>query len=124
MSALPVRGEQHRPPRAVNVTQGIVLAERLDRADTFLTRLKGLLGRTSLPPGDGLFISHCTSVHSIGMAFAIDVLHLDKHGRVKRVLANMKPGRVGPWVPGGASVLELPAGACGTTHVGDQIEIG
>ena len=110
--------------RAVNTTRGILLADRLERADSFLGRLKGLLGRSELAAGTGLLISHCTSVHCIGMAFAIDVLHLDRQNRVKRVIRNMWPGRIGPWVPGGASVLELPAGAAFMTQVGDQIEIG
>jgi uncharacterized protein len=109
--------------RAVNVTRGIQLADQLERADSFLARLKGLLGRSELPAGAGLLISHCTSVHCIGMAFAIDVLHLDRQNRVMRVIRNMAPGRIGPWVPGGASVLELPAGAASVTEVGDQIEI-
>ncbi|MFN0070249.1 MAG: DUF192 domain-containing protein, partial [Chloroflexota bacterium] len=101
--------------QAINVTRSVCLANRLEHADSFLTRLRGLLGRDRLPPGEGLLISHCTSVHSIGMAFTIDVLHLDRHGCVKRVLHNMKPGRLGPWVPSGASVLELPAGAAAGT---------
>lgn len=108
--------------RAHNVTRGIVLAQRIERADSFISRLKGLLGRAELPAGAGLMISHCTSVHTLGMAFPIDVLHLDKHGRVKRVIRNMVPGRIGPWVPGGAAVLELPAGAAGATETGDTIE--
>ncbi len=77
-----------------------MLAERIEHAHSFIGRLKGHLGRASLPMGEVLLISHCTSVHCIGMAFAIDVVQLDKHGRVKRVLANMNPGRIGPWVPG------------------------
>ena len=113
-----------RAPHAENVTRGSVLAERIEHANSFIDRLKGLLGRALLPMGEGLLISHCTSVHCIGMTFAVDVLHLDKHGRVKRVLANMKPGRIGPWVPGGASVLEVPSGASQGTQVGDLIEIG
>jgi uncharacterized membrane protein (UPF0127 family) len=107
---------------ARNTTRGVLLAEHVERADSFFARLKGLLGRSQLPANHGLLISHCTSVHTIGMAFAIDVLHLDKHGRVKRILRDMKPGRIGPWVPGSASVLELPAGGAGATQVGDEID--
>jgi uncharacterized protein len=106
----------------VNVTRGLRLVDRLERADSFFTRLKGLLGRSEFPRGAGLLITRCTSVHTLGMAFPIDVLHLDKHGRVKRVVPNLPPGRLGPWVPGGATVLELPAGAAGATQAGDVIE--
>ena len=73
--------------------------------------------------GEGLLITHCTSVHTIGMAFPIDVLHLDRDGRVTALLRNLKPWRLGPWVPRGAAVLELPAGAAAATQVGDRIEL-
>jgi uncharacterized membrane protein (UPF0127 family) len=112
-----------QPISAVNVTRGICLADRVERADTFLTRLKGLIGRDSLSAGRGLLLSHCSSVHTLGMAFPIDVLHLDRRNVVKAIVRDRAPWRLGPWVIGGASVLELPAGGAGSTQVGDTIEL-
>jgi uncharacterized membrane protein (UPF0127 family) len=61
----------------------------------------------------------------IGMRFAIDVLHLDRDGEVVRVVPNLKPGRVGPYVWRSRTVIELPVGvlAATDTRVGDQLTI-
>lgn len=49
-------------------------------------------------------------IHMCFMKFPIDAVFLDADGRVLRVLANLKPWRFSPWVPGARGVLELPAG--------------
>lgn len=114
------------PVRVVNVTRGTVLAERAQLADSFLGRACGLLGRATLPPGEGLVIRPCRSVHTFGMAFPIDVIHLDGDGRVIKILAGLPPHRFGPLIWRSHAVLELPAStaaATGTQH-GDVIELG
>jgi len=111
--------------RIVNRTRGRELARQARVADTFWTRLWGLLGRRGLQDGEGLVITRTNSVHSLGMRFAIDVVHLDRNGRVCRLVAPLVPWRVGPIVPGGDRVIELPAGvvAATGTAVGDEIEM-
>jgi hypothetical protein len=42
-------------------------------AEAFHTRLVGLAGAPALPAARALLIPRCTSVHTIGMRFAIDV---------------------------------------------------
>lgn len=108
---------------AINTTRGFMLANYVERADNFWLRLRGLLGRQDLPSGEGLLLTHCSSVHTFGMAFSIDVLHLDGEGRVHAIIPSMKPWRAGPWVPRAATVLELAAGGCGNTQVGDTIQV-
>jgi uncharacterized membrane protein (UPF0127 family) len=44
------------------------------------------------------------------MRRAIDVLHLDRDGRVLRMKSEIAPGKVS-WVPGSRHVVELAAGA-------------
>ena len=70
----------------------------------------GLMGRRRLEPGQGLWIEPCNSIHMFFMRFAIDVVFLDREGRVKRVLLKLKPWRVSPIVFGSRTVVELPAG--------------
>ncbi len=108
--------------RVVNLTRGIVLAEHAGVADSFLRRGQGLLGRTQLPAGEGLVIVPCQSVHCIGMAFPIDVLYLDRAGRVLKVISGLEPYRLGPFVWRAHSVVELPAGAAAGTEPGDLVE--
>ena len=47
--------------RLVNERNGAVLAERVERAQTMTARLRGLLGRASLPEGEALVIEPVAS---------------------------------------------------------------
>ena len=107
-----------RHVRVVNVTRNALLAERADLADSFLARARGLLGRSDLALGEGLVIRPCNAVHTLGMAFPIDVVHLDADSRVLRVVADLRPWRFGPLVRGSRVVVELPAGTALATGTG------
>jgi uncharacterized protein len=112
--------------RRVSVTNqmsGRVLASRAEVAESFLARGVGLLGRKEWSRADGLLIEPCNSVHCFFMSIPIDVIYLDKTGRVLRQVPNLRPWRVGPLVFGAHSVLELPAGSIIDTNCqpGDQL---
>ncbi|WP_224962140.1 DUF192 domain-containing protein [Geomonas subterranea] len=111
--------------RAVDVTSGMELARAVSVADTFVTRLKGLLGKKELPLGQGLWIRPCNSVHTFGMKFPIDVAFLDGEQRVVAVATTLAPNRVSGFHPKASSVLELPAGTLDATVtvIGNKIEI-
>lgn len=79
----------------------------VDHANTFFTRLRGLLGRDGLGPEQGLLISPCHSVHTLGMRFAIGVVFLNREGQVLHQIAEMPPGRLSPVIKGAKQVLEL-----------------
>ena len=109
--------------RMVNITRNRVLASNLVVADTSSTRRRGLLGRTSMEPGEGLWIRPCESVHCFGMKFTIDVLYLDRKLRVRKIRSSMKPWRISACLVA-HSVLELPEGVLRETgtQVGDEIQ--
>jgi uncharacterized membrane protein (UPF0127 family) len=100
--------------RVFNVDTEQDLAARAGVADNFWTRGRGLLGRRGLPEGEGLLIEHCRQVHMFLMAFALDIIHVKRlspeEGRVTRVVANLRPNRIGPLVWESDYVLELPVG--------------
>lgn len=83
------------------------ILQRVERADRFFSRFKGLLGRSALPMDTGLLITPCNSVHTLGMQFAIGVVFLDRSYTVCRVLPLLPPGRFSPWVPRARHVLEV-----------------
>jgi uncharacterized membrane protein (UPF0127 family) len=107
----------------VDVARGVVIAPRVGRAQGWWQRLKGLIGRRNLEPGEGLWIDPCNGIHTFGMRFPIDLLVLDTGGRVLRILTGVRPGRVSPPVRGGRSVVELAAGTLERTGLssGDRI---
>jgi uncharacterized membrane protein (UPF0127 family) len=95
---------------------GAVAARQVDEARSFWGRFRGLMGRASLPDGEGLYIAG-NSIHMFFMRFPIDALFVsgpDASG-ARQVVAcrpNLRPwtGIVMP-VRGAAGVVELAAGA-------------
>lgn len=108
----------------VNITKGKVLASRARVADGFFTRLRGLLGTRHLPAGEGLVIRPCSSIHTMGMNYPIDVIFVDGHDQVLKAVASVDAGR---WsvCRGSRYVVELPAGSLqGTdTRAGDYLAL-
>ncbi len=82
---------------------------RVGCAERFLSRCRGLLGRP--PPGkdEGLLIRPCSSVHTFGMRYPIDLVWLDRQGRILDLVPGLRPGRM-TWRPGASAVLELASG--------------
>lgn len=106
----------------LNETRGNILADFADVADDSATRRKGLLGRETLPVGQGLWIVPCQGVHSWAMRFCIDVLYLDRKKRVRKLRTRMQPWRLSFCLTA-HSVLELPAGTVERTGTkpGDRL---
>lgn len=101
---------------------GLVLAEQVEEASSFLKRLVGLMGRKNMAPGSALLLRPCIQIHTCFMRFAIDVLFVDKDGQVQYVLENLKPWRMSPIVYRASQTLELPGGSLqGRVKIGDKI---
>jgi uncharacterized protein len=111
--------------KAINATTQQELSSDLILADTIISRMKGLLGRDSMPIGMALWIKPCNSVHTFCMKFAIDVVFLDKKQRVIALKKGLGPNRLTPIYFKAASVLELASGTLDHQSInpGDEIEI-
>jgi len=107
----------------VNTTRDQILATTMEQATNPWTRARGLMGRRALPAGHALSLRPCGSVHTWGMRFTVDVIHLSRDGVVLRIVEDLRPWRFGPFVRGARWTIELPAGTIRETgtHVGDQI---
>jgi hypothetical protein len=115
--------EQSARLNVTNRTREIQLAHSIEVADDAFTRRRGLLGRTALAAGEGLWIVPCEAIHTFGMKFPIDLVFLDRNKIVKKVRHNVVPGRLSMCLSA-HSVLELASGAIrltGTT-TGDRLE--
>jgi uncharacterized membrane protein (UPF0127 family) len=98
-----------------NLTRCTVLATSLERAGTSAKRNKGLLGRESLLPGQGLWIVPCEAVHTFWMRFSIDLIYLDRKMRIKKLVSEVPPWRMSACLSA-HSVVELPAGTIRNTQ--------
>ena len=100
---------------------GDVLAA-VEVAESFGSRLKGLLGRDSLE--GALLLRPARSVHTIGMKFAIDVAFCDRDLRVVAV-RTLRPNRLTAPRWKTACVIEASAGAFERwrLQVGDELEV-
>jgi uncharacterized membrane protein (UPF0127 family) len=109
--------------RVWNKTKGVMLASRADVADTSEKRRRGLLSRSGLEEGEGLWIAPCEAVHCFFMKFTIDAVFVTKDKRVAKLYPSLKPWRLAVCLRA-HSVLELPEGVIRETGTqrGDQLE--
>jgi uncharacterized protein len=100
------------PPGALVLRReddGQVVCERCVVADTTLRRIRGLLGRRELSPGDGIVLRPGWSIHTAFMFFPIDVAFVNADQVVVKVVQNLKPFRASV-CRGARDVVELAAG--------------
>jgi len=104
--------------------RGRVVCERCVVADTPFARLRGLLGKRALPPGEGLLLRPSPSIHTFFMRFPIDVVFLDSDLRVLRVVDSVKPWRAAA-CRRARVVLELRAGEAAARGIlgGDRLQL-
>lgn len=96
--------------KVYNITQNVLIAARVEKADTALSRLIGLLQRSSLDEDEGLIITQCRSIHMFFMRFPIDAVFVNKNNVVIGLVENIKPFRMSPYFLKASHVLELHAG--------------
>ncbi|HEY85684.1 MAG TPA: DUF192 domain-containing protein [Chloroflexi bacterium] len=108
-----------------NQNKNATLVRQGKVADTFFTRLKGLLGSPPLQEGEGLLLKGEKSIHTLFMTFPIDVIYLDHALEIIKITSDMRPWKLGPYVSQSTYILELPVGVISRTNstVGDHLII-
>ena len=98
-----------------------IIADKLIIADSFLSRLKGLMGRKSLEAGEALLLINCSSIHCFFMKITIDAVYLSEDMTVLDI-ETLPPWRIGKHVKNAAHVLEMSAGSAMVSK-GDKLRI-
>jgi uncharacterized membrane protein (UPF0127 family) len=93
-----------------DITRNYLIGDKIEVASTSLRRIVGLLGRSKLDAGEGLWIRPSSGVHTFGMSFPIDVIALNADLRVVKLWSVLRPHRLTTVSWSVKSVLELPAG--------------
>jgi uncharacterized membrane protein (UPF0127 family) len=116
--------ETLRPDQALevlNAAREVLVVRRLRLALGYWSRLRGLLGSSTLPPGEGLLLRPCSAIHTFFMRYPIDAVFVDRCGQVVGLRRGLRPWRASGSVGGAYATLELPAGTVARTgtQVGD-----
>ncbi len=82
---------------------------RVRRIDGLRAALLGLKGRATPGPGEALWLIPCRQVHSFGLSYPMDIIHLDQHG-VAVSIQTLQPWRLGRYIDEAESVLEMRRG--------------
>lgn len=100
----------------ISAPDGTVLADRARWPKTGRERRKGLLGTSSLQPGEGIILERAYQIHTLGMSYPIDVIFCTRDWRVVHVVDSMKAHRLSRLVVRGFYAIELPAGTAAVTR--------
>jgi uncharacterized membrane protein (UPF0127 family) len=96
------------PPRLRGLPLTVVLGREIPLATSFRSRLLGLAHLDREEAGPGLLIPRCSSVHTFGMRFALDLYFVDGEGAVVDVRRGV-PRRRFALCRHAATVVEIPA---------------
>jgi len=88
-----------------------------------IERGRGLLMRRCPDQRTAYLLRNCSAVHTVGMAYAIDIVFCDTRGRILRIVRGLRPFRIARHA-GAALVWEMANGMA--EHWGWQVgdEIG
>jgi uncharacterized membrane protein (UPF0127 family) len=104
----------------LSTADGTIVCDRCLLATTPYARSKGLLGRSSLEPGEGMLFRPAGSIHMFFMRFPLDVVFCDRDLVVLDVVRDLRPWRMASR-KGARVVIELAVGAAENLHAGDQL---
>lgn len=112
------------PVLLVNERTQQVIARKVELALSRRTRRVGLLGRTRIDAAAALVLVPCWTVHTAFMRFPIDLLFVDRHGRLLRVVHALKPWRTA-MSTGAYAAIELATGVAKQHGVesGDRLRL-
>jgi uncharacterized membrane protein (UPF0127 family) len=101
---------------------GATFVSNIEIARDSVSRRRGLLGRSSLETNHAFVIAPCQGVHTFGMRFAIDIVAVDRQGRVIKLCSRVPPRRI-VLALSAFAIIELAAGVldCSDLRRGDCI---
>jgi uncharacterized membrane protein (UPF0127 family) len=116
---MPYRGQGETVPASIRISKQPNPKQMLLQAcwaRSFWDRMRGLIARPALQAGGAMLISPCSSVHTVGMQYPLDLVFLNASGHAVKLVSGIPPYRVAA-CPGASHVLEMPAGSIETFQI-------
>jgi uncharacterized membrane protein (UPF0127 family) len=101
---------------------GTVVAKRCQLAVRPWSRMRGLLGRSSLARDEAMLFRPAGSIHMMFMRFTIDAVFCDRDLVVLEVVPSLRPWRMASH-RGAKVVIELAEGAAAGLQPGDTLSL-
>jgi len=107
--------------RLIDKTTGKVLTNKVELADTFWRRFRGLMFRRRFPRDSALLFKlpkpGCYGIHMFFVRFPIDLLYLDSRFVVVELREGLRPWRTHRPKAIANYLIELPAGTISRSNV-------
>ena len=107
-----------------NLTRGKNLAEEEFWARRLFARMRGLIGH-DFSRFDGMVFPDCNAIHTFFMGMEIDVVFVDRNGKVLGAYPAVRRWKCCLMQPGAWATIELPAGTIEKTQTakGDLLRL-
>jgi len=89
---------------------GSVLIPYIENANSYFTRMMGLMFRKNLPENRGLLLDPCNQIHTFQMKFPIDAVYLTNDDVIIKIETSIAPRKICKNVKNAKKVLELFGG--------------
>lgn len=109
--------------KAVLRKNGKTVLNKIEIADNFFTRFRGLMFRKSIPADYGLLIKPCNQIHMFNMRFPLDVVYISANKKIVKIEKNVQPGVVCKTVKNAKSVLEINSGTADEAGLSEGDEL-
>jgi uncharacterized membrane protein (UPF0127 family) len=95
--------------RLINERTNSTVASIVELAVTRADRKRGLLGRPGLDASAAMMLAPCPAVHTAFMQFTIDVVFVDRDGRIRKIVRGLAPWRMSASL-GAYAAIEFTSG--------------
>jgi len=110
---------------AMNATRHTILGHSLLTLSMNFRKTLSHINSHGIPRGYALWISPCSAIYTVGMKKPVDIIFLDKDGRIVKIFRNFPPDCFAASVPEAVGALELPANRLKETKsfLGDTVKL-
>ena len=108
-----------------NKTRGTMIARHLMTLNSNCYDALRFLNRCGIPRNCALWIAPCRAIYTVGMKKSVDIVFLNRHGRVITMFRNFPPDCIADSTCRAVSAVELPPDALNEskTGLGDTLEL-